>query len=252
MKRFAAKVEQFFLEVGRFFVILWRVLAWTPRPPYDLRQLLNQMVRVGIDSVPVVLLTAVFTGMVMALQTFATLKRFNAEGYVGSLVALSMVRELSPVLSALIMAGRCGSAMGAELGTMRVTEQIDALEVQATDPIHYLMVPRVWATTIMLPLLVGLANVVGIVGGYVVSVILFGANPVTYLDNTFQFMDYDDVTSGLIKAAFFGALIALVGCQKGYFTTGGAEGVGRSTTRAVVLASIAILISDFFLTKLLY
>ena len=252
MRRFAEKVEQYFLEVGRFFMILWRVLAWTPRPPYDLRQLTNQMVRVGIDSVPVVLLTAVFTGMVMALQTFATLKRFNAEGYVGSLVALSMVRELSPVLSALIMAGRCGSAMGAELGTMRVTEQIDALEVQATDPIHYLMVPRVWATTIMLPLLVGLANAVGIIGGYVVSVILFGANPVTYLDNTFQFMDYDDVTSGLIKAAFFGALIALVGCQKGYFTTGGAEGVGRSTTRAVVLASIAILISDFFLTKLLY
>lgn len=246
------KLEQLFLEVGRFFVILWRVLAWTPRPPWDLRQLLNQMVRVGIDSVPVVLLTALFTGMVMALQTFATLKRFNAEGYVGSLVALSMVRELSPVLSALIMAGRCGSAMGAELGTMRVTEQIDALEVQATDPIHYLMVPRVWATTIMLPALVGLANVVGIVGGYVVSVVLFGANPVTYLDNTFQFMDYDDVTSGLIKAAVFGALIALVGCQKGYFTTGGAEGVGRATTRAVVLASIAILISDFFLTKLLY
>lgn len=246
------KLEQLFLEVGRFFVILWRVLAWTPRPPWDLRQLLAQMVRVGIDSVPVVLLTALFTGMVMALQTFATLKRFNAEGYVGSLVALSMVRELSPVLSALIMAGRCGSAMGAELGTMRVTEQIDALEVQATDPIHYLMVPRVWATTIMLPALVGLANVVGIVGGYVVSVVLFGANPVTYLDNTFQFMDYDDVTSGLIKAAVFGALIALVGCQKGYFTTGGAEGVGRATTRAVVLASIAILISDFFLTKLLY
>ena len=252
MKYLTQKIEEFFLEVGRFFVILWRVLAWTPRPPYDLRQLIAQMVRVGIDSVPVVLLTAVFTGMVMALQTFATLKRFNAEGYVGSLVALSMVRELSPVLSALIMAGRCGSAMGAELGTMRVTEQIDALEVQATDPIHYLMVPRVWATTIMLPALVGLANVIGIVGGYVVSVILFGANPVTYLDNTFQFMDYDDVTSGLIKAAVFGALIALVGCQKGYFTTGGAEGVGRSTTRAVVLASIAILISDFFLTKLLY
>ncbi len=252
MSYITEKIEQFFLEVGRFFVILWRVVAWTFRPPYDLRQLLNQMTRVGIDSVPVVMLTAVFTGMVMALQTFSTLKRFNAEGYVGSLVALSMVRELSPVLSALIMAGRCGSAMGAELGTMRVTEQIDALEVQATDPIHYLMVPRVWATTIMLPMLVGLANAVGIAGGYVVSVILFGANPVTYLDNTFQFMDYDDVTSGLVKAAVFGALIALVGCQKGYFTTGGAEGVGRSTTRAVVLASIAILISDFFLTKLLY
>lgn len=252
MNAIAERIEEFFREIGRFFIILWRVFVWTPRPPYDLRELTRQMVRVGIDSIPVVQLTALFTGMVMALQTFATLKRFNAEGYVGSLVAISLVRELAPVLSALIVAGRCGSAMGAELGTMRVTEQIDALEVLATDPIHYLMVPRVWATTIMLPLLVVLSNVVGIAGGYVVSVVLFGANPVTYMDNTFQFMDWDDVTSGLIKSAVFGLLIAVVGCQKGFFTTGGAEGVGRSTTRAVVLASIAILVSDFFLTKLLY
>ncbi|MCL4838315.1 MAG: ABC transporter permease [Thermoanaerobaculia bacterium] len=247
-----ARVEPFFLEVGRFFVLLWRVVAWTPRPPYDFRQLTNQMVRIGVDSIPVVLLTALFTGGVMALQTFATLKRFNAEGYVGSLVAISMVRELAPVLSALILAGRCGSAMGAELGTMRVTEQIDALEVLATDPVHYLMVPRVWASTLMLPALVVLSNGVGIAGGYAVSVGLFGANPVTYMANTFQFMDWDDVTSGLIKSAVFGLLIAVVGCQKGFFTTGGAEGVGRSTTRAVVLASITILVSDFFLTKLLY
>lgn len=250
--RLPGPVERFFLETGRFFQILWRVLAWTPRPPYDARELANQMVRVGVDSTPVVLLTALFTGMVMALQTFSTLKRFNAEGYVGSLVAISMVRELAPVLSALIMAGRCGSAMGAELGTMRVTEQIDALEVLATDPVQYLMVPRVWATTIMLPLLVVLSNVIGITGGYIVSVVLFHSNPVTYMTNTFQFMDLDDVTSGLIKSAVFGMLIALVGCQKGFYTTGGAEGVGRSTTRAVVMASIAILISDFFLTKLLY
>ncbi|HEX9800948.1 MAG TPA: ABC transporter permease [Thermoanaerobaculia bacterium] len=241
-----------FLEVGRFFEIFGRVLLWTPRPPYDLRQLVRQMVRVGVDSLPVVLLTALFTGMVMALQTFATLKRVNAEGFVGTLVALSMVRELSPVISSLLIAGRCGSAMGAELGTMRVTEQIDALEVLATDPVHYLMVPRVWATVLMLPLLIVFADVVGIVGGYLISVVYFGANPVTYMENSFRFMDWDDVTSGLIKAAVFGGIIAVVGCQKGYFTRGGAEGVGRSTTRAVVLASIAILISDFFLTKILY
>jgi phospholipid/cholesterol/gamma-HCH transport system permease protein len=242
----------FFEEIGRFFEILGRTFAWTPRPPYDLRELLRQMVRIGVDSLPVVLLTALFTGMVMALQTFSTLKRFNAEGFVGSLVALSMVRELAPVISSLLIAGRCGSAMGAELGTMRVTEQIDALEVMATDPVHYLVVPRVWATVITLPLLIVVADAVGIVGGYLISVVYFGANPVTYVENTFRYMDLDDLLSGLIKAAVFGLIIAVVGCQKGYFTRGGAEGVGRATTRAVVLASIAILISDFFLTKLLF
>jgi len=245
-------LEGFFLEVGRFFVMLWRVLVWTVRPPYDWRELLRQIVRVGVDSVPVVLLTAMFTGMVMALQIFSVLERFNAEGYVGSIVGLSMVRELSAVLSALILAGRAGSAMGAELGSMRVSEQIDALEVMATDPIHYLVVPRVWAAVLTLPLLVVLADAVGIYGGYLVSVVLMGANPVVYMENTFQFMEVNDFTSGLIKSAVFGLLVAVIGCQKGFYTTGGAEGVGRSTTNAVVIASIAILIADFFLTKLLF
>lgn len=250
--RLPGALDRLFTEVGRFFLILWRVLAWTPRPPYDVKQLLVQMVRVGVDSVPVILLTAMFTGMVLALQTFSVLLRFNAEGFVGSLVALSLVRELSPVLGGLIVAGRAGSAMGAELGSMRVTEQIDALEVMATDPVHYLMVPRVWATTITLPMLVLLGNGIGIFGGYLVAVVLMGANPVVYLDNTFQFMDLQDLTSGLVKAAVFGLLISVIGCQKGYFTTGGAAGVGRATTQAVVTASIAILITDFFLTKLLF
>jgi phospholipid/cholesterol/gamma-HCH transport system permease protein len=245
-------VEAFFLDVGRFFVMLWRVLVWTVRRPYDWRELLRQMVRVGVDSVPVVLLTAMFTGMVMALQIFSVLQRFNAEGYVGSIVGLSMVRELAGVLSALILAGRAGSAMGAELGSMRVTEQIDALEVMATDPIHYLVVPRVWAAVLTLPLLVVLADAIGIYGGYLVSVVLMGANPVVYAENTFRFMQLHDFTSGLIKSAVFGLLVAVIGCQKGFYTTGGAEGVGRSTTSAVVVASIAILIADFFLTKLLF
>ncbi len=248
----AVPLEGYFTEMGRFFQILGRMFAWTFRRPYDPRELLRQMVRIGVDSLPVVLLTALFTGMVMALQTFSTLKRFNAEGFVGSLVALSMVRELAPVISSLLIAGRCGSAMGAELGTMRVTEQIDALEVLATDPVHFLVVPRVWATVFMLPLLIVVADVVGIVGGYLISVVYFGANPVTYVENTFRYMDLQDLSSGLIKAAVFGLIIAVVGCQKGYYTRGGAEGVGRATTRAVVLASIAILISDFFLTKILF
>ncbi len=244
-------LEGFFLEVGRFFTLLGRTLAWTFRRPFDLAEWLRQMVKVGVDSTPVILLTAMFTGMVLALQTFSTLKRVHAEGYVGTLVALSMVRELGAVLAALVIAGRSGSAMAAELGTMRVTEQIDALEVLATDPVHYLVVPRVWATTITLPLLVAMGDAVGIVGGYLVSVVLLGANPVSYIDNTFRFMDLSDLTSGLVKAAVFGLLLALIGCQQGLYTRGGAEGVGRSTTRAVVLASMAILISDFFLTKLL-
>jgi phospholipid/cholesterol/gamma-HCH transport system permease protein len=242
----------FFLELGRFFEILWRVLVWTPRPPYDVRELLRQMAKVGVESLPVVVLTSLFTGAVMALQMFATLRRMNAEGFVGTLVALAMVRELAPVISSLLIAGRCGSAMGAELGTMRVTEQIDALEVLATDPVHYLMVPRVWATVVMLPLLIVVSDAVGIAGGYLVSVNYFGANPVSYMENTFRYMDYDDVTSGLIKAAVFGLIVSVIGCQKGYYTRGGAEGVGRATTAAVVLASIAILIVDFFLTKILY
>jgi phospholipid/cholesterol/gamma-HCH transport system permease protein len=244
--------DSFFTEMGRFVQMTGRVFAWTPRPPYDWRELLRQMIRVGVGSTPVVLLTAMFTGGVLALQTFSVLRRFSAESYVGTLVALSMVRELSSVLSGLIVAGRAGSAMGAELGSMRVTEQIDALEVMATDPVHYLVVPRVWAATLTMPLLVVLADGIGILGGYLVSVVLMGANPVSYLNTTFQFMDLRDLFSGLIKAAVFGMLLAIIGCQQGFYTTGGAQGVGRSTTRAVVLASMAILISDFFLTKILF
>jgi phospholipid/cholesterol/gamma-HCH transport system permease protein len=250
--RLPSPLASFLLQMGRFVQLIGRVFAWTPRPPYDWRELLRQMVKVGVSSTPVVLLTAIFTGGVLALQTFTTLKRFNAETYVGSLVALSMVRELSSVLSSLIVAGRAGSAMGAELGTMRVTEQIDALEVMATDPVHYLVVPRVWAATLTMPLLVVLADGVGIFGGYLVSVVLMGANPVSYLNTSFQYMQMRDLLSGLIKAAVFGFLLAVIGCQQGYYTTGGAEGVGRATTSAVVLASIAILTSDFFLTKLLF
>lgn len=246
------RFEAFFSEVGRFFLMMRDVLYWTPRAPRDASELLNQMVRVGVLSLPVVLLTALFTGMVMSLQTFSVLVRVNAESFTGSIVALSMVRELAPVLGGLMIAGRCGSAMGAELGTMRVTEQIDALEVLATNPVHFLVVPRVWATTLTLPLLIVLADVVGIFGGYLVSVVLMGGNPVSYMARTFQYMAVSDVVSGLIKAAVFGFLIALVGCQKGYHTRGGAKGVGESTTRAVVSGSITVLIVDFFLTKVLF
>ena len=193
-----------------------------------------------------------FTGMVMALQTYRGFERFHAEGYVGSVVSLSLTRELAPVLAALMLAGRIGSSLAAELGTMRVTEQIDALYAMATEPIQYLVVPRVGATTAMLPPLVAFANGLGIFGGYAISVGLLGANPVMYWDKTFQYLDLNDVFSGLIKAAVFGLILSVTGCSKGFFTTGGAEGVGRATTSAVVMASVVILVSDFFLTKILF
>jgi phospholipid/cholesterol/gamma-HCH transport system permease protein len=239
-------------ELGRFVNLLFRTAAWAVRPPYDVAELVKQMVRVGVDSIPVVFLTGLFTGMVIALQTYTGFARFHAESFVGSVVALSITRELAPVLAALMVTGRVGSAMAAELGTMRVTEQIDALVALATEPVQYLVVPRVVAATIMMPLLVVMADAVGIGGGYVVAVDLLGANPVTYVHNSFQFLDMNDLSSGIIKAAFFGLIFSLIGCQKGYYTEGGAEGVGIATTRAVVAGSLAILIADFFLTKVLF
>ena len=221
------------------------------RRPFDGRAMATQVVRIGVEGLPVVLLTAVFTGAVLALQTYTGFQRFHAEAWVGSVVSLSMLRELA-ALTALMVAGRSGSAMAAEIGSMRVTEQIDALVTLATDPVQYLFVPRIVAGIIVLPMLVALANGFGIIGGYLVAVRLLGANPVAYSESTFQFLDLNDLWSGLIKAAVFGLLLSLIGCQQGFDTKGGAEGVGRSTTAAVVLGSLAILVSDFFLTKVLF
>jgi phospholipid/cholesterol/gamma-HCH transport system permease protein len=240
-------------EFGRVFQTLGRVVGWAIRPPYDIPELFRQMVRVGVDSVPVVFLTTLFTGMVMALQTVEGFARFHAESLVGSVVALSLTRELSPVLSALMVTGRVGSSMAAELGSMRVTEQIDALTALGTEPVQYLMVPRIIASILMLPLLVIMGDAVGIGGGYLVAVKLLGVNPVRYLENSFQFLHVsDDIVSGLIKAAVFGLIFSLIACVRGFYTTGGAEGVGRSTTRAVVSGSLSVLVADFFLTKLLF
>jgi phospholipid/cholesterol/gamma-HCH transport system permease protein len=245
-------VLRLFEELGRFFQMLGQTAAWAVRPPYDVPEHFRQMVRVGFDSIPVVFLTTLFTGMVMALQTFNGFARFHAESLVGSVVALSLTRELAPVLTALMVTGRVGSAMAAELGTMRVTEQIDALTALGTEPVQYLVVPRVTASVLMMPLLVIMGDAVGMYGGYLVAVQLLGANPVTYVENSFQFLEVSDVTSGIIKAAVFGLIFSVVACVRGYYTEGGAEGVGRSTTRAVVAGSLAVLFADFFLTKLLF
>jgi len=245
-------VLRFLEELGRFFEMLGRFGMWAVRPPYDPGELLRQMVRVGVDSVPVCFLTTLFTGMVMALQTFHGFQRFHAESFVGSVVALSLTRELSPVLTAFMVTGRVGSAIAAELGTMRVTEQIDAMTALATEPVQYLVVPRVAASVLMMPPLVVMGDAVGMFGGYLVAVLLLGANPVSYVENSFQYLEVgDDIVHGLIKAAAFGLVFSLIACVRGYYTEGGAEGVGRSTTRAVVAGSLSILLVDFFLTKLL-
>ena len=239
-------------QTGLWFDALWRTIAWMFRPPYDVGEWFRQMVRVGVDSIPVVFLTTMFTGMVMALQVHQGFARVHAEQFVASVVALAMLRELSPVLVGLMVTGRVGSSMAAEIGTMRVTEQLDALKALATEPIQYLFVPRVIAGVVMLPFLCILGDALGVYGGYLVSVKLLNTNPVIYKQNTFQFLQLNDVWVGLIKASVFGLILTLTGCVRGYYTTGGAEGVGRATTYAVVSASLIILLSDFFLTKLLF
>jgi phospholipid/cholesterol/gamma-HCH transport system permease protein len=239
-------------EIGRILLLFYATLKWFLKPPLETKNIFKQMIEVGINSLPVVLITAVFTGMVLALQSYTGFKRFGAEGLVGSVVALSMTRELGPVLTALIVAGRAGAAMAAELGTMRVTEQIDALETLATNPIKYLIVPRFFSSVIMLPALTIVSDIVGILGGYFVTVVLLKANVTTYMRMTWDFLEVQDIYSGLIKALFFGAALSLISCYKGFYTKGGAAGVGKATTGAVVLSFMTILIADYFLSAWLF
>lgn len=246
------KTTKFIEEIGNVFLLFLQAIKWALRPPLGFRNILKQMEEVGVRSIPVVLITAVSTGMVLALQSHTGFKRFNAESLVGTVVALSMTRELGPVLTALIVAGRAGAAMAAELGTMRVTEQIDALSTMAANPIKYLVVPRLLAGMLMLPILTIFSDAIGIAGGYFVAVQVLDVNPVVYLRRTTDFLEYDDIYGGLLKAFVFGIIIATVSCYKGFNTEGGAEGVGKATTGAVVLSSMLILISDYFLTAMLF
>jgi len=246
------KTTQFIEEIGRVFTLFLQTIKWSLRPPLGFRNILKQMEEVGVRSVPVVLITAISTGMVLALQSHTGFKRFNAESLVGTVVALSMTRELGPVLTALIVAGRAGAAMAAELGTMRVTEQIDALSTMAANPIKYLIVPRLLAGMVMLPILTIFSDAIGIAGGYFVAVKVLDVNPVVYLRRTTDFLEYEDIFGGLIKAFVFGMIIATISCYKGFNTQGGAEGVGKATTGAVVISSMLILISDYFMTAMLF
>jgi phospholipid/cholesterol/gamma-HCH transport system permease protein len=242
----------FLSAVGRLSLFTSISLSHCVRPPFYPRLIGRQMIEIGYFSLPVVGLTAIFTGMVLALQSYTGFARFSAESAIPNVVIVSITRELGPVLAGLMVAGRVGAAMAAEIGTMRVTEQIDALNTLATNPFKYLVAPRLIAGFTMLPLLVLVADIIGVFGGYVVSVHKLGFNPATYLQNTLDFMEPQDVISGLVKASAFGFLITLMGCYHGYNSRGGAQGVGLATTNAVVTASILILCFNYFITELFF
>jgi phospholipid/cholesterol/gamma-HCH transport system permease protein len=227
-------------------------LSHVLRPPFYGRMFLRAFIEIGYFSLPVVALTSIFTGMVLALQSATGLSRFSAETAMPSLVVLSITRELGPVLAGLMVAGRVGAAMAAEIGTMRVTDQIDALQTLSTDPMKYLVAPRLLAGTIALPLLVLVGDILGVLGGFVIATVKLGFNAATYLSNTVTYLETIDVISGLTKAAVFGFLIALLGCFHGYGSRGGAQGVGAATTAAVVAASVLILAFDYGLTELFF
>jgi phospholipid/cholesterol/gamma-HCH transport system permease protein len=253
---FLARIGQVFLaflsSVGRLAIFAGRSLVEGLTPPYYPRQIGRQMIEIGYYSLPVIGLTAIFTGAVLALQSYSGFSRFNAESSIATVVVLSITRELGPVLSGLMVAGRIGAAFAAEIGTMRVTEQIDALTTLSTSPQKYLIFPRLLAGILMLPCLVIVADIIGVFGGYLVSIHKLGFAPGPYITSTFDFLKRIDVTSGLVKAAAFGFIVALMGCYHGYHSKGGAQGVGAATTNAVVSASIMILLVNYFLTALFF
>jgi phospholipid/cholesterol/gamma-HCH transport system permease protein len=237
---------------GRLALFAIEAVLHCFRPPWYPRLIVRQMVDIGYYSLPVIGMTAIFTGMVLVLQTHVAVSRLNAESTIPYVVVISLTRELGPVLAGLMLAGRVGAAMAAELGTMRVTEQIDALRTLSTNPIKYLVVPRLLAAVLMLPVLVAIADIIGVFGGYLVSIYKLDFNPSIYLKNTVDFVETIDIVSGLVKAAAFGFIVALMGTYNGFFSRGGAQGVGKATTDAVVGASILILAANFIITGLFF
>ena len=255
MNIFAAVGRVFlaFLGVtGRLALFTVDAVSHCVRPPVYWRLIGQQMLRIGYFSLPVVGLTAFFTGGVLALQIYKGASRYGAESFVPVVVLIGITRELGPVIAGLMVAGRVAAAIAAEIGTMRVTEQIDALTTLSTNPLKYLVVPRLVAAVISMPILVSIADSIGVFGGYVASTKSLGFNGSVYMNNTMNGLDYEDVRSGLIKAAVFGFIIALMGCYNGFNSKGGAQGVGNATTNAVVAASILILAANFVLTNLLF
>lgn len=252
LQNLGAAALDFFAAIGSLARFTAHALYHCVTPPFYLRLLRRQLIDIGFYCLPVVGMTALFTGMVLALQSYTGFSRFSAEGAVATVVVLSVTRELAPVLAGLMVAGRIGASIAAELGTMRVTEQIDALTTLSTNPFKYLIAPRIIAGTLMLPALVLVADIIGVFGGYLVGVYKLGFGPENYLHKTWEYLTAEDVNSGLWKAAAFGFIVTLMGCYNGYNSKRGAQGVGAATTGAVVSASILILITNYFLTQLFF
>lgn len=242
----------FIMSLGYFIRFMVKSVCNCFIPPFYFKLFGKQFLNMGFYSLPVVGLTTLFAGMVIALQTFSGFSKYGAESAVASVVLISVTRELAPVLSALMVAGRIGAAMAAEIGTMRVTEQIDALVTLSANPFRYLIAPRIWAGITVMPLLVLFGDVIGIFGGYVVGVYKLDFNPANYINATVDNLQALDITSGIVKAAVFGFIIAVMGCYNGYRSKGGAQGVGEATTNAVVSSSILILIFNYMITELFF
>lgn len=241
-------------KLGDVGLLTWRAFRGSFTRPFETRNFILQLEEIGVRSLPVISLTAAFGGLVFGLQTYVGFHRYiggGTEAYGGPIISLGLVKELIPIFVGLMISGRVGSAMTAEIGTMKITEQVDALSCLGADPVRYLVVPRMLASVIMVPCLTLYGDIIGILGGYFYNVVLMRVNQVVYLRNTLTYMEVWDVFSGLIKAAIFGAVIAIVGCWQGLNAEGGAAGVGEATTRTVVISSIAILILNFFLSKAL-
>ena len=238
--------------IGRLADFIGRGVYHCFTPPFFPSQIGRQILDIGYYSLPVVGMTALFTGMVLALQSYTGFTRFNAEGAIAGVVVLSVTRELAPVLAGLMVAGRVGASIAAEIGTMRVTEQIDALTTLSVNPFKYLIAPRILAGTLMLPILVLIGDIIGVYGGYIVAIYRLEFSVGSYLAQTWDVLEAMDVISGLIKAAVFGFIVAVMGCYHGYNSARGAQGVGAATTNAVVSSSILILIFNYILTQVFF
>lgn len=239
-------------QIGQASSMVYASVFWLFKAPLEFAQTMQQTVKIGVESMVVAALTSLFTGMVLALQAGTTMQSILGEPiYIGTLVGFSLVRELGPVLTAFVVSGRAGAAVAAEIGTMRVTEQIDALHTLGTDPVRYLVIPRLIAFTVSIPILTLFANVSGMFGGYLVSVYGLGVSGNTYIEDITTFIGADDLMHGFIKSIAFAFMIGVVCCYKGIYTRGGAEGVGKATTQAVVVSMVMILVFDYFLTAIL-
>lgn len=240
----------FIQSIGQLTLFIYKTIYHTFTRPFYCRNLMDQLINIGFLSLPLIGLTSLFSGAVMVLQTYASFSQLMSESTIPTIVVLSITRELAPVLLGLVLSGRVGASIAAEIGTMRVTEQIDALQILSTNPIKYLVVPRILALTISLPILVLIADAIGVMGGLITATIKLGFDPHTYMINTFYMLKTVDVVCGVTKACVFGIIIGSISCFMGYNTTDGAQGVGKSTTQSVVISSVLILISNYFITYL--